>query len=76
MSPWPLILAALAVGALGGYAVGVAAGTKRSEPARTDAYRRGLQDGHNRLAAREARRDRRAREVRPRSQRDTIPDGW
>lgn len=71
----PAVIGA-AVGASIGYAVrGMQSRAReaRAAGAEVDGYRRGLQDGHNRLAARQARKARVGRLTAPR--RDTIPEG-
>lgn len=73
----PALLGA-AVGASVGYAVrGMQSRSReaRAAAAELEGYRRGLQDGHNRLAHRVLKRGQRAREVAPRSARDTLPEG-
>jgi hypothetical protein len=76
---WGWVMPALigaAVGASVGYAVrGMQSRDReaRAAAAEVEGYRRGLQDGHNRLAARQARKARMGRLTAPR--RDTIPEG-
>lgn len=66
---------ALVAGAVGGYVVASKRERAAAEDRSRDAYRRGLQDGHNRLAHRVSKRGQRAREVAPRYARDTLPEG-
>ncbi len=71
---WPAGLGVL-MGAVGGYLVAQHVASRDAAVATRDAYRRGLQDGHNRLAARHARKTRKALAVTPRALRATFPDG-
>lgn len=65
-------LVSAGVGAAVGYALGAKSREDDVEKASVSAYRRGLQDGHNRLAAKGARKAKQARLTAPK--RDTLPD--
>jgi len=67
------VLVGAGVGAAAGYALGARSRDDDVERESVAAYRRGLQDGHNRLAAKSARKAKQARLTAPR--RDTLPDG-
>lgn len=65
-------LVSAGVGAAVGYALGARSRDDEVEHASVGAYRQGLQDGHNRLAAKSARKAKQARITAPK--RDTMPD--
>lgn len=65
-------LVSAGVGAAVGYALGARSRDDEVEQGSVSAYRRGLQDGHNRLAAKSARKAKQARITAPK--RDTMPD--
>lgn len=65
-------LVSAGVGAAVGYALGSRSRDEDVEQGAVAAYRRGLQDGHNRLAAKSARKAKQARLTAPK--RDTLPD--
>ena len=65
-------LVSAGVGAAVGYALGARSRDDEVEQASVGAYRQGLQDGHNRLAAKSARKAKQARITAPK--RDTLPD--